>query len=378
MNSRDLKKIAGAAILLLGGLCAAGRIGLGQEKKQPVSKGELIQLLKQGTGKQLSQGDLAEEVSQRGIAFPADERTLDELRQAGAHSFLLDAIQRAGGTATAPKPHLRPVDPAETKAPAEVLSEEDERKVRAAELAKLPFLEQARYHALEYDEELPNFTVVQTVTRYVQTPKNKDWQLQDKLEIELTYRIKGGEKLKLLRLNGAPSKMTYDDLGGSTSVGEFSSILSALFAPETHAEFKELRHEVFRGRQTVVFDFKVRTAHSQSQITDKNTRQTITSGYQGSVWIEAETKRVLRIEESQVDIPPGFPITLSESAVEYEWVTIADQRYLLPVHAEMLLGQDRERYYTRNVIEFRNYHKFETDLKITSPDDPIKKTPERH
>src|SRR5204862_5006281 len=104
-------------------------------------------------------------------------------------------------------------------------------------------------------------------------------------------------------------------------------------------EFKELRNETFRGHKTVVFDFKVRKAHSQNQITEKTSGRSVITAYQGSVWIDTETKRVLRIEQSSEDIPPGFPITLSESAVEYDWITISGERYLLPVRAEVLLGQ---------------------------------------
>ena len=57
-------------------------------------------------------------------------------------------------------------------------------------------------------------------------------------------------------------------------------------------------------------------------------------------------------------------MSLSENAVDYDWVTIGEQRYLLPVHAELLMGRDSTHVYTRNVIEFRNYHKFEGKLKV--------------
>lgn len=372
-----MKKKTILAAIILFGLLAIGRVGLGQEKKPPLGKEEIIQLLKQATGRRLSQGDIAGEIAQRGLAFPVDERALEELRQAGAHAVLLDEIRRASGKAEPPPPLQTPplqTNAAEAKASAEEVERavRAEAEARAEAFAKLPFLEQARHYALDYAEELLDFTVTQMVTRYHRTFSSKDWTLLDTLEIELSYRIKGGEKFKLVKLNGAPTKMTYEDLGGATSTGEFGSMLGALFDPRSQAEFKEVKHEVFRGHQTVVFEFKVQTAHSQSQITDKTSGRTITSGYQGSIWIDTETKRALRIEESQDDIPRGFRITLSENAVEYDWVTISGERYLLPIHAEVLMGQDRERYYTRNVIEFRNYHKFDSDVKITSPGDPIK------
>ncbi len=233
-------------------------------------------------------------------------------------------------------------------------------------------LEQARYHALEFVEELPNFIVTQFVTRYVRTPEHKDWQLEDKLEIELTYRAKEGEKYKVLRLNGRPSEMSYEGLGGSTSTGEFGSMLGSLFAPESKAEFREVRRETFHGRQTVIFDFRVKKANSNSQISDKNSGRTVTAGYQGSVWIDTETARVLRIEEAHDDIQPGFPVTLSENAVEYDWVTIAGERHLLPVSAEVIMGRDSDRNYSRNVIELRNYRMFDTDVKILPEKEPPK------
>ena len=123
-------------------------------------------------------------------------------------------------------------------------------------------MEQARGHAAEFAEELPNFIVTQLVSRYVRTPENKDWQLEDKLEIELTYRTGKGEEFKLLRVNGKPTVQSYKDIGGSTSTGEFGSMLAALFSPDSKAEFKEIKRETFHGRPTVVYDFKIKKANS--------------------------------------------------------------------------------------------------------------------
>ena len=173
----------------------------------------------------------------------------------------------------------------------------------------------------------------------------------------------------LTKMDGKPSTLKYENLGGSTSTGEFGSLMTAAFAPQSKAEFKEVRKETFHNRQTVVYDFKVKKAFSANQITDKSTFQTVTAAYQGTVWIDVETKRVLRIEQAAEGMPPNFSITLAENAVEYDWVKIADQPYLLPVRAEVLLGSDRDRYYNRNVIEFRNYRKFDTDIKFLPPNE---------
>ncbi len=353
------QKIVCATILLLA-LGLVGKSVPGQENKSPFTKEEIMRLLKPAPGSRFEQGDLAAEIAERGIAFPVDEKTLGELKKAGGRAFLLAAIQRAADDAARPK--LKEPSPTEVQVPK--TKAEDSPAARAAALAKLPLIEQARYHAAEFMEELPNFLVTQFVTRYVRTLGKKDWQPEDKLEVEIAYRVNTGEHFKLLSVNGKPTLLTYEQLGGATSTGEFGSMLSALFAVDSYTEFKEIRREAFRGHQTVVYDFKVKKGNSSYSIKDTSTGRTVTAAYQGSLWIDTETARVLRLEQSAEDIQPGFPITLAESAVEYDWIKIGGGRYLLPVSAEVILGRESQRYYSRNVLELRNYHLFETDVKL--------------
>jgi hypothetical protein len=375
------KQIVLATFLLLT-CCVFGGNGVGREAKKPFAKQEILRLLKPTPGTRYEQGDLTGEIAQRGIAFPVDEKTLDKLRKAGARSFVIYAIQKAAQNA-APKqtqeqpqsqnrpaaeaptsdarPHLQGQSSPDSLSTA---TEESPQNAPKIDVAKLPLLDQARYHAAEFMDDLPNFVVTQIVTRSVRTPKKKDWQRQDKLEIELSYRAKTGEQFKLVRYNDKPTQMTYDQLKGATTTGEFGSILGALFSPQSQAEFKEVRRETFHRHQTVIYDFRVRKAFSSNTITDVNSGRTVTTAYSGSVWIDTESGRTLRIEQSSEDIQPGFSITLAKRAVEYDWTVIDGHRYLLPVYAEVILGNDLKRYYLRNVIELRNYHMFDTDLKI--------------
>ena len=319
----------------------------------PVTKEEVLARLKDAEAHHLSQADIVGEIDQRGIAFTPDEKFLGELRQLGARSFLLGAMERAGKTAGKP-PNSDP----------DIQVRDAQPENREAMIAKLPLLEQARRHALDFDEELPNFIVTQNVTRYSQAPGDKDWKVEDRLEIELTYRVGKGEDFNLLRIDGKPARLSYMDIGGSTTTGEFGSMIAALFMPQSKTEFKEVKHETFRGRPTVVYDFKVKRANSLVILTERSAGKKTTAGSSGSIWIDTETKRVLRLEASNDGIPAGFPISLSENAVEYDWITIAGERYLLPIRAEILLGKDSQKIYTRNIIEFRNYRRFEAKIKI--------------
>jgi len=344
--------------ILLSGLCMAGGGARGGQQPGPLSKSEILALIKQAESgsRDLSQGDIAVDVQRRGIDFPADDKVLDEFRRAGARTFLLNAIKHAQEEANRPRMERRDSEGED--------SPEARRRADIAALANLPLIEQARYYALDFAGELPNFVVNQAVTRYMEHSSSRNWVVQDKLEIELNYQSEKGEQFKILTIDGKPTTTTYDSLARSTSTGDFVSLLTALSLPHSNADFKEVKHDSLNGRETVVYEFRVKRADSSSRITDKGSGKSVIAGYSGSVWIDAETKRVLRIEESNDEIPAGFPITLSESAVDYDWVTIAGERFLMPVHAELLLGRDADKQYFKNTIEFRNYHKFEGDVKL--------------
>ncbi|NOT62968.1 MAG: hypothetical protein HOP19_22385 [Acidobacteria bacterium] len=362
--------------LLIG--CVIGAAAFAQDQQAPFTKGELLRRLKPVTGQRYEQGDLAGEIVQRGIAFALDAKTLDELRKAGAREFLITALRQAVENATQPEPapkpeepvradqsRLRPPDEAPPPAAAPVLTEEERRAARAVALAKMPLWEQAGVHATDYLEELPNFIVTQFVTRSVRTPDQKDWKDEDKLEIEMSYHEKSGEKFKLLKKNGKETTLSYSNVGGATSTGEFGSVLGALFAEQSRAEFKEVKQETLRGKATTVFEYKVKKGNSDLKITDTTNGRTVTTAYEGTVWIETATARVLRIEQAAVDIQRGFSMTVAESAVDYDWVAIAaDLKFLLPISAEVLLGSDSQRFYSRNTIEFRGYRMFASDVKI--------------
>jgi hypothetical protein len=340
-------------MLLLSGPALQAVATTAQNAGAPLSKQEILSQLSDSQARRVSQADIATEIQQRGISFVVDDSVIKELVRAGARSFLIDAVKDAGKRLGKPQmqdpvdEQMRPTDGADPSTP------------------KLSLLEQARQHALEFADSLPDFIVNQVVLRYGQGPGDRDWRVLDKLELEITYRVGKGEQFKLLRVDGKPARQSYEEVGGTTSTGEFASLLMALFVPHSQAEFKEVRREAFRGRPAVLFDFKVKKANSSSHITVQETGQETVAGYAGTIWVDEETKYVLRIESSHEGMPPSFPITLSENAVEYDWVTLgAGERYLLPTRAELLMGRDREKTYTKNIIEFKDYRKFEGKIKM--------------
>ncbi|QUV81116.1 hypothetical protein J8C01_07690 [Chloracidobacterium sp. D] len=338
----------------------------------------LVQRVRQG---QITTDAAIRELRQRGIAFEVTDEVLDRARQLGAPGALITAlVELTFQPSPKPSPTARPQPtrtipsgpvPASSAPPrdqAEPVSDEPSEasaEDETARLSQLPLIEQARFHALRSADDLPDFIVTQTIRRMVRDGRGQ-WQTRDILETEV--RVEGGrERVELLSINGRATQRRYEDVGGATSVGDFSGQLAAPFLPSTNTRFREARRERYRGRLCRVYDFVVPKANSGYTLTVRlsdGTPQRIQVGYQGSLWIDEATKRVLRIEHTATDIPPGFPMSQVESAVDYDWVTILGKNYWMPLTAETIQVSDAYRQAFRNVSEFRNYRKFEGDVKI--------------
>ncbi len=191
------------------------------------------------------------------------------------------------------------------------------------------------------------------------------------------YRQSAGEDYKLLSINGVPPNENQDyekKLGGTTSTGEYVSVLRELFSPESRAEFNMVDTDTLRGRRTIIYEYEVKREFSHSTLTwsDRSsaTLHTI-AGYRGRIWVDREQNRILRFEEISTEIEPGFPITAASQVIDYDWVTINQQQHLLPSRAIVELT-DRGRgqtIQTRNDILFRGYRKFGTEVKIIDIDE---------
>ena len=198
----------------------------------------------------------------------------------------------------------------------------------------------------------------------------------------MSYRQTTGEQYKLLSVNGMqPSAderegSSYGDkLGGTTSSGEYVSMLTQLFKPETQAEFQMVDTDTLRGHRTVVYEYTVKKEFSRQtlkfQASINAAPMETVVGYRGRIWVDRETNRVLRLESISVEIPPDFPITAANSTIDYDSVSINELTHLLPSRAVIELadhlGNQREQ--TRNDILFRGYRKFGTEVKIMDIDD---------
>ena len=157
------------------------------------------------------------------------------------------------------------------------------------------------------------------------------------------------------------------ELPGSRSTGEFGSTLRALFDPDTDALFKFQSNTRLRGFSTAVYDFAVSGDTSDWRISAGS--QMIMTPYSGKIWIDRRSGNVVRIEMQAVDIPELFPFRSKWTAeVDYGPVILPSGRYFLPEMAENVSCNDLKSC-SRNIIEFRNYHKYvgESSISFDAP-----------
>jgi len=321
----------------------------------PLSSQEFVRTLYQLPKHPEERDKLIDDIRKRGIAFP-----------------LTDGLRSLVATKSGNDADLR-----------HTLEEANRRRTNPI-VASLPpsaegieLLERTRKATLGAAERMPDFLVKQNITRYVAYGNTRNWQPDDRMTVAVSYRQNAGEQYKLLSVNGmAPSEearesSTYGDkLGGTTSSGEYVSILSELFKPETQAEFQMVDTDTLRGRRTIIYEYAVKRELSHQMIKWAGSR-TVVVGFRGRIWIDRETNRVLKLEDISTEIPNDFPVTAASSTIDYDWVNINETQHLLPLRAvvELSARVGSQTIQSRNEILFRGYRKFGAEVKIIDIDE---------
>ena len=332
-------------------------------QEKPISQAEYVQLLYGIERKSVKTDEVVDSLRRRGIGFVLTDGIRGLTRSKGANN---DDLKRA--------------------------LEEAERRRKNPEATKLPtelevsgIIDKTRRKTLDAVEEMPDFVVKQQIQRSVGYAGTGTFRSQDKLVVGVSYRSSGEESYKLLSINGAiqinpEAKGGYSEAGGTSSTGEFVTMLATIFKPENDADFVPVQTDIIRGRNTVMFEFAVERDKAKQRVVSGSgglTQSTIT-GMKGRIWIDRADYRVLRVESDATEIPDGFPITAARRTIDYDWTMIAEEKYLLPLVSDVRLTvrEGGRSFETRNLIRFTNYQKFGTEI-IIGPEDSEPVTEEK-
>jgi hypothetical protein len=225
-----------------------------------------------------------------------------------------------------------------------------------------PIINDAREASANFTADLPNFLVEQATTRYQGSGSPIRWQAIDIVTANVAS-VGGKEEYKNIKINGKPTSQPIEKTG-SWSDGEFTITLQDIMSPYTNADFKKRADDRIAGRPAYVYDLKVEKSNSHWVIISPDGRK-YQPAYTGSVWIDKETRRVLRIEQQAHGFPRDFAYDKAETVIEYGFVRIEGKSYLLPVTSENLGCETGTRNCSRNVLTFRNYRKFTAETNLT-------------
>ncbi len=323
---------------------------------KPLTQAEFVKMLYSLQKTPSIRQDVVDALRKRGIDFAVTDGLRDLVRsKAGNDDEIARAVEEAG---------RRRQDPVGAKLPGEAEAE--------------ALLEQSRKNTLEAVGEMPDFVVKQQIQRSWAYAGTNNFKNLDRLVVAVSYRTSGEEDYRVLSTNGIlnpdpRSKQSYEQVGGTSSTGEFVTMLATIFKPESETRFQAVDTDLLRGRNAIVFDFSVARDKAKQTIvsSDPISSESTISGIKGRVWIDRRDARVLRIESEATEIPEKFPVRAATRTIDYDWVKIADNKYLLPTISDVRLTsrQDKQFYETRNVIRFKEYQKYGTEVVIRDDDD---------
>lgn len=223
-------------------------------------------------------------------------------------------------------------------------------------------IQEAREVAAKFTGDLPNFTAKQLTTRYFSATWPARWQKIDDVSAEVAH-VDGKEEYRNIMVNGFPVDRPPERTG-SWSTGEFSTTLEDVLSLPTNAKFKRRGEDRIAGRPAVVFDLTVAQENSHWTLVSPDDRR-FNPAYEGAIWIDKDTRRVLRIEMRTVHMPPDFPLLKAESNLTYAFVKIDNKQYLLPGGSDNLACWRGSGSCTKNTIEFKDYKKFSAESTIS-------------
>lgn len=324
----------------------------GQEK--PLTQTEYVKMLYALQKNPAGKTELVEAVRKRGISFTLTDGLRGLTRSKGGNDeelkrTLEEAERRRQNPVTSQLPNAKEATDA---------------------------LEKTRQNTLAAVEEMPDFVVKQQVQRSAAYAGTNNFRNLDRLIVAVSYRSTGEEDYKVLSVNGVlqenpKSKSSYSETGGTSSTGEFVKVLDTIFKRDSETKFEVVDTDLVNQRKTIVYDYSIEKDKAKQQITSFGYYEESTvTGMKGRIWIDREDFRVLRVESSATDIPENFPIRSAKRVIDYNWITLSGEKYLLPAQSDVRLTSRYQTkiYETRNVIRFKDYQKFGTDVIILDDD----------
>lgn len=335
-------------------LLAAGAVFAQQTMNMTVD--QLAAFIRSSTQLKHDDRKVAEFLKKVKLTQKLSDRDVEEMMGYGAGARTINMLRtmQVAASAMPDAPKVEPKPAAATMPPP---SAQEQQKV----------LDQVTDYARNYIKQLPDFLCTQVTRRFYDPSGLEFWQKMDTITEKLSYAERK-ESYQVVLVNDTPQTgVTHEQLGGTTSSGEFGTLIRDLFDPAARAEFAWERWGKLRDRLQHVYRYRVQQPNSKYSITwtsgPNSTPQTIVAGYSGYVYADADTGLLMRMTLKAEDIPVDYPIQKVDQVLDYDFTKIGESEYLLPLKS--VVKSRAGKILTKNELEFRSYRKFGTESVIT-------------
>jgi hypothetical protein len=223
-------------------------------------------------------------------------------------------------------------------------------------------LRQIRSRAAAHLSQLPNYTCHEVVDRMLR--HGSTWNHVDTVEFEVAYV---GRK----ELFARPGEERFGERGigemapGTISDGVLGSQIDMLFASDA-TEFRFVGTTKKDGHKVYRYDLHVPQEKSGFLIKHDSAQAIVE--FDGSVWADAETFELVRVDVKATRIPSHVGVRSVEKSMHYQVMRIADADFRLPRNAQ-LAATDSQGNYSLNTIRLDRCRAFtgESSIKYGAP-----------
>jgi len=220
----------------------------------------------------------------------------------------------------------------------------------------------AKARAMDFQTGLPNFLCLLRTERFYDRTGKGNWKRHDSIT-ELVGYTSGREQYSTLEVNGEHVTADRSKLGGVRANGVFGQLLAAVFSERAAATFKWQGKSEINGAPVHVFAYSAPRSRSGYDLKSEDGTRTATVGFHGLVYIDAATFAVRHVSLEADNIPKDLPWRESVIDVDYDYVKIGDQEFLLPLSAELRLRKGKAMLY-KNEMQFRDYRRFMASSRV--------------
>jgi hypothetical protein len=213
-------------------------------------------------------------------------------------------------------------------------------------------------HTAEHLARLPNYTCHETIERIRRV--RGTFQHLDTVELEVAFVgqqelfSRPGED----RFGEQPiEKMVSGGTIGNSALG---SHIDVIFSRDV-AEFKYAGACKKDGHQTLRYDLRVPIDRSGFRVRHNGSEGM--AGYEGSVWVDAETLDLVRVDFKVNRIPSYLKVRLIEESMHYKKLTIGNSEFDLPDHSELSATDDMGNY-SLNMVKLDRCREFAADSVV--------------